>query len=145
MRINYTKLQSNAEAPVYATQSSAGADLRACIEEPIVLSPGCKEIVPTGIACEIPEGYFGMVCTRSGLAARNGIVVLNSPGIIDADYRGELKLIMINHSDSDFTIEPGMRLAQIIIVPFAKADWILVAGLSDSIRGAGGIGSTGIR
>ena len=145
MKINFKKLLEKAEIPVYGTEYSAGADLKACIEKDVVISAGETVIIPTGLACEIPQGFFGMVCSRSGLAAKKGVVVLNSPGIIDADYRGELKLIMINHSDKDFVVENGMRLAQIIIVPFQKVEWTEVNELSDSTRGLGGIGSTGIK
>lgn len=145
MKINFKKLNEKAEIPVYGSEYSAGADLKACIDHEVVLFPGKSDIIPTGIACEIPEGFFGMVCSRSGLSAKSGIVVLNSPGIIDADYRGELKLIMINHSEKEFVIENGMRLSQLIIVPFQKAKWSEVEALSESARGQGGIGSTGIR
>lgn len=145
MKINFKKLNKNARTPVYGTEYSAGADLRTCIEDAIVLEPGKKAIIPTGLSCEIPEGYFGMICTRSGLAAKNGVVILNSPGIIDSDYRGELKLIVFNHSETPFVIEDGMRVAQLIIVPFEKVEWIQVAQLSESVRGEGGIGSTGVK
>ncbi len=145
MKINFKKLNKNARTPVYGTEYSAGADLETCIEDTIVLEPGKKAIIPTGVSCEIPEGYFGMICTRSGLAAKNGVVILNSPGIIDSDYRGELKLIVFNHSETPFVIEDGMRVAQLIIVPFEKVEWIQVAQLSESVRGEGGIGSTGVK
>lgn len=145
MKINFKKLNKNARTPVYGTEYSAGADLRTCIEDAIVLEPGKKAIIPTGLSYEIPEGYFGMICTRSGLAAKNGVVILNSPGIIDSDYRGELKLIVFNHSETPFVIEDGMRVAQLIVVPFEKVEWIQVAQLSESVRGEGGIGSTGVK
>ena len=145
MILTYKKLNANAQAPTYGTEYSAGADLRVSIDTPIVLNPGESEIIPTGIAACIPEGYFGMICSRSGLSAKFGVVVLNSPGIIDADYRGEIKLIMMNHSKKAFTIEPGMRLAQLIIVPCCRASWEIVADLPQTKRADGGIGSTGIR
>ena len=133
------------QVPTYGTEYSAGADLRVSIDTPMVLNPGKIEIVPTGIAICIPEGYCGMLCSRSGLAAKFGVVVLNSPGIIDADYRGEIKLIMINHSKKAFTIEPGMRLAQLIIVPCNNVSWQIVTELPETSRADGGIGSTGIQ
>lgn len=145
MKINFKKLNEKAMVPVYGSEFSAGADLRACISEDIIINPKDVSIIPTGIACEIPEGFFGMICSRSGLAAKNAMVVLNSPGIIDADYRGEIKLIMINHSEVPFKIEHGMRLAQLIFVPFEKGSWNEVDSLSKSVRGEGGIGSTGVK
>lgn len=145
MILAYKKLNANAQVPTYGTEYSAGADLRVSIDTPMVLNPGKIEIVPTGIAICIPEGYCGMLCSRSGLAAKFGVVVLNSPGIIDADYRGEIKLIMINHSKKAFTIEPGMRLAQLIIVPCNNVSWQIVTELPETSRADGGIGSTGIQ
>ena len=145
MKINFKKLNENAAIPVYGTEFSAGADLRACISEDIMINPGKVSIISTGISCEIPERFFGMICSRSGLAAKNAIVTLNSPGIVDADYRGEIKLIMINHSEVPFKVEHGMRLAQLILVPFEKGDWNEVQSLSESTRGENGIGSTGVR
>ena len=145
MIIDYKKLTANAHEPMYGTEYSAGADLRVSIDTPIVLKPGEIEIVPTGIAICVPEGYFGMVCSRSGLSAKFGVVVRDSPGIIDADYRGEIKLIMMNHSRKVFTIEPGMRLAQLVIVPYISASWKIVANLPETGRADGGIGSTGIK
>lgn len=144
MNVNFKKLNENAAAPFYGSSDSAGADLRACVNKSIVIRPREIVMIPTGLACEIPTGYFGMVCSRSGLAAKNGIVVLNSPGIIDADYRGEIQLIMTNHSTVDFEVTHGMRLAQLIIVPFAAANWIESHSLSQTTRDTGGIGSTGV-
>lgn len=143
MEIKFKKLNDNAIVPVYGSEYSAGADLTACIEDDMILNPSKTEIIPTGIAIELPEKYFGMVCSRSGLAAKNNVVVLNSPGIIDSDYRGEIKLIMINHSNVPFVIKPKMRLAQIIVVPFLQANWIETTSLSETIRGNNGLGSTG--
>ena len=143
MKIKFKKLNENAVVPGYGTEFSAGADLSACIEDNVTLTPAETRIIPTGLSVEIPEGYFGMVCSRSGLAAKNGIVVLNSPGIIDADYRGEIKLIMINHSNTPFVITPHLRLAQLIIVPYLKANWVEYENLSKTLRGNNGLGSTG--
>ncbi len=143
MKLKFKKLNNNAIIPNYGSEYSAGADLSTCITEDIVLNPSETKILPTGLAIEIPERHFGMVCSRSGLAAKYQIVVLNSPGIIDSDYRGEIKLIMINYSNIPFVIKPSMRLAQIIIVPFLKATWIEFENLSETIRGNNGLGSTG--
>lgn len=143
MEIKFKKLNNRAIVPNYGSEYSAGGDLSACIDNEIILNPSKTEIIPTGIAIEIPEKYFGMVCSRSGLAAKNNIVILNSPGIIDSDYRGEIKLIMINHSNIPFVIKPEMRLAQIIIVPFLQATWTETKSLSKTVRGNNGLGSTG--
>jgi len=143
MEIKFKKLNDKAIVPVYGSEYSAGSDLSACIEDDLILNPSQTEIIPTGIAIELPEKYFGMVCSRSGLAAKNNVIVLNSPGIIDSDYRGEIKLIMINHSNVPFVIKPKMRLAQIIVVPFLQANWIETTSLSETIRGNNGLGSTG--
>ncbi len=143
MELKFKKLNDNAITPNYGSEYSAGADLSTCITEDIVLNPSETKILPTGIAIEIPEKHFGMVCSRSGLAAKYQIAVLNSPGIIDSDYRGEIKLIMINHSNIPFVIKPSMRLAQIIIVPFLKVNWTETEALSETIRGHNGLGSTG--
>lgn len=143
MELKFKKLNDNAIIPNYGSEYSAGADLSTCITEDITLNPSETKILPTGIAIEIPEKHFGMLCSRSGLAARHQIAVLNSPGIIDSDYRGEIKLIMINHSNIPFVIKPSMRLAQIIIVPFLKVNWTETEALSETIRGNNGLGSTG--
>ncbi len=143
MELKFKKLNDNAIVPNYGSEYSAGADLSTCITEDITLNPSETKIFPTGISIEIPEKHFGMVCSRSGLAAKHQIVVLNSPGIIDSDYRGEIKLIMINHSNIPFVIKPAMRLAQIIIMPFLKVNWIKTEMLSETIRGNKGLGSTG--
>ena len=144
MNINFKKLDENAITPIYGSTESAGADLHACLNQNVVIHPREILIIPTGIACEIPSGHFGMVCSRSGLAAKNGIVVLNSPGIIDADYRGELKLIMTNRSMVNFEVTHGMRLAQLIIVPFVAVNWTQRENLTQTVRNKGGIGSTGV-
>lgn len=144
MNIKFKKLKDNAKVPQVGTEFSAGSDLRACIENPVTIEPGMVSIIDTGIAVEIPEGFFGMVCPRSGLSAKNGITVLNAPGIVDADYRGEVKCILINHSKTPFVVENDMRIAQLIITPFQKANWIESDDLTDSARGTGKFGSTGI-
>jgi len=130
--------------PDYATPQSAGMDLLAAVEEPRTLEPGERCIVPTGIAIALPDGYEAQIRPRSGLAIKNGITGLNSPGTIDADYRGEIGVIMINHGSEPFRIERGMRIAQMVIAAFQTAHWQEVESLNDTARGAGGFGSTGI-
>ncbi len=136
--------KSDNQLPAYETASSAGMDLRAYLPEgPIVLKPMQRTLVPTGLFMEIPEGYEGQVRPRSGLAIKNGITVLNTPGTIDADYRGEVKIILINLSDTDFTINSGERVAQIVFAKCEQMEVINVETLSETERGAGGFGHTG--
>lgn len=136
--------KSDNDLPAYETASSAGMDLRAYLPEgPIVIKPMQRILVPTGLYMEIPEGYEGQVRPRSGLAIKNGITVLNTPGTIDADYRGEVKIILINLSDTDFTINSGERIAQIIFARCEQMEVINVETLSETERGAGGFGHTG--
>lgn len=131
--------------PSYETMSSAGMDLRANIEAPTTLKPLERAIVKTGIFIELPQGYEAQIRPRSGLAAKKGITVLNSPGTIDADYRGEIGIILVNLSNQDFTIENGERIAQMIISKHERAVFIEAEELSETERGAGGFGSTGIK
>lgn len=133
------------ELPSYETSDSAGMDLRAAINEgeTVTLKPLERTLVPTGLAMALPSGFEAQVRPRSGLAAKNGVTVANSPGTIDADYRGEVKVILINLSNEDFTIERGMRIAQMVIAPVTQGIWNLVADLDETERGAGGFGSTG--
>ncbi len=131
--------------PQYSTLASAGMDVRAHIDEPLMLAPLQRVIVPTGLFFEIPEGYEVQVRPRSGLAAKHGITVLNSPGTIDADYRGELKVILVNLSDENFVIEPSERIAQIVLARHEHIEWEECDELSDSLRGVGGFGSTGLK
>ena len=135
--------RSKYSTPEYATAQAAGVDLRASIEESIVLSSLERAMVPTGIYIELPEGYEAQVRPRSGLAAKHGISIVNAPGTIDADYRGEIKVILVNLSKDDFTINPGERIAQMVIARYEKVEWVEVEELSESERGAGGFGSTG--
>lgn len=135
--------QSQHPLPEYATIASAGLDLRANLESPILVGPLEKAIVPTGLFMEIPVGYEAQVRPRSGLAFKYGITVLNSPGTIDADYRGEIKVILINLSKETFTIENGERIAQMVIAAHEQAEWIEVESLETTERGSGGFGSTG--
>ena len=131
--------------PAYATAHSAGMDLLAAVSEPVVLAPGARKLVPTGIAIALPEGYEAQVRPRSGLALKNGVTLLNSPGTIDADYRGEVGVILVNLSDQPFTVERGMRIAQMVIGRYAQAQWQEVDNLDETARGAGGFGSTGTK
>ncbi len=131
--------------PTYATLLSAGMDLRANIETPIHLAPGERILVPTGIFMALPEGYEAQIRPRSGLAAKYGISLLNSPGTIDADYRGEIKAILVNHSTEPFTIEDGERIAQMVIARYERIEWEEVENLSETDRGTGGFGHTGVK
>jgi len=131
--------------PHYETALAAGCDLLAAIpaEEPIRLAPGERALVPCGIALALPAGYEAQVRPRSGLALRHGVTVLNAPGTIDADYRGEVGAILINHGSAPFAVERGQRIAQLVLAPVARAGWQPAANLDDTTRGAGGFGSTG--
>lgn len=131
------------ELPEYATSLSAGMDLRAHIESPITLKTLERKIIPTGLSIALPEGYEAQVRPRSGLAAKHGISVLNAPGTIDADYRGDIGVILVNLSLEDFIIAPQDRIAQLVIAQFTKVEWQIVEALPESERGSGGFGSTG--
>ena len=131
------------ELPEYATSLSAGMDLRAHIESPITLKTLERKIIPTGLSIALPEGYEAQVRPRSGLAAKHGISVLNAPGTIDADYRGDIGVILVNLSLEDFIIAPHDRIAQLVIAQFTKVEWQIVEALPESERGSGGFGSTG--
>ncbi|MAM68004.1 MAG: dUTP diphosphatase [Pseudomonadota bacterium] len=135
---------TNLPLPEYETAQSAGMDLPAAIDSPMTLSPGEHAMLPTGLAIALPGGYEAQIRPRSGLAARNGVTVLNTPGTIDADYRGELKVILINLGTEPFEIERGMRIAQMVIAPVTQGKLTEVDDLSDTARGAGGFGSTGV-
>jgi dUTP pyrophosphatase len=137
--------KSSHELPNYETIASAGMDLRANITESIVLKPLGRTIVKTGLFIELPIGFEAQVRPRSGLAAKKGITVLNSPGTVDADYRGEIGVILVNLSNDDFTIENGERVAQLVIAKHERAEWIQVEELSETSRGEGGFGSTGVK
>lgn len=137
--------QSTNELPVYGSTQAAGLDLRAHLQEPVTLDPLERKIIPTGLSIALPEGYEAQVRPRSGLAAKHGITVLNAPGTIDADYRGDIGVILINLSKDSFTIEPGMRIAQLVIGQYQKIEWKEVESLTVSERGTGGFGSTGTK
>lgn len=137
--------KSGHDLPAYETIASAGMDLRAVLAEPVVLKPLERAIIKTGLFIELPVGYEAQVRPRSGLAAKNGITVLNSPGTIDADYRGEVGVILVNLSNEPFTVNHGERVAQLVIAKHEQAAWETVEVLSDTHRGAGGFGSTGTK
>ena len=145
VEIAVTRLPHNVDLPLpgYETAQSAGMDLAAAIDEPVTLAPGGRAMVPTGLAIALPAGYEAQVRPRSGLAAKNGITVLNTPGTVDADYRGEVKVILINLGDAAFEIERGMRIAQMVIAPVTQASFAEVDTLPGTARGGGGFGSTG--
>ena len=136
--------KSKHQLPAYATDLSAGMDLRANIDEPIVLEPLQRVLVPTGLFMALPAGYEAQVRPRSGLAIKKGITVLNSPGTIDADYRGEICVILVNLSNEPFTIADGERIAQMVIARHERAEWFEVEQLDETVRGAGGFGHTGV-
>ncbi|TFG85158.1 MAG: dUTP diphosphatase [Spirochaetales bacterium] len=141
-RISFV-MEGGASPPHYHTSGSAGADLKAFIEKPIVLSPGERCVVPTGLRIQLPEGYEAQVRPRSGLAATCGVTCLNSPGTVDSDYRGEIRVILVNLGSDPVTISDGERIAQLVVCPVAQANFISVASLDSSERGDGGFGSTG--
>ncbi|AIL65779.1 Deoxyuridine 5'-triphosphate nucleotidohydrolase [Rickettsiales bacterium Ac37b] len=147
LKVAIKKLPSsfNLPLPQYATPQSAGVDLMAAIDHDIILSPLQHYLVPTGIAIALPKGYEAQVRPRSGLALKNGVTVLNSPGTIDSDYRGEIKVIMINLGQEDIIISHGMRIAQMIISPVMVAKFELNENLEETVRGEGGFGSTGVK
>lgn len=129
--------------PQYATTASAGMDLRACLDEPVTLAPLERRLIPTGLFIELPIGYEAQVRPRSGLALKHGLTVLNSPGTIDADYRGEIGIVLVNLSNEPFTIQHGERIAQMVIARHEQAEWVEVTALNETARGEGGFGHTG--
>lgn len=144
MKVNVVN-RSRFPLPQYATVHSAGLDLRADLENPLELKPLQRAMVPTGLFIELPEGFEAQVRPRSGLAAKHGISIVNTPGTIDPDYRGEIKVILVNLSDTNFTLEPGERIAQMIIARFEHISWNEVETLSETERGEGGFGHTGVK
>ncbi len=135
--------QSKHPLPDYATEHSAGIDLRANLSEPVLMKPMERKLIPTGLFMELPEGYEAQIRPRSGLAIKKGITVLNSPGTIDADYRGEICVILINLSQEEFVVNDGERICQMIIARHEKAEWIETSTLNETVRGEGGFGHTG--
>ena len=143
MKVKIKKLREGAIVPQYQTKHSAGMDLHACIDEPVALKPTERTIIWTGIAIAVPQGYEAQVRPRSGLAIKNGISVVNTPGTIDADYRGEVGVILINHSKEDFVINNTDRIAQMVIAKHERIEWQEIKELDETSRGRGGLGSTG--
>lgn len=133
------------DLPSHETDASAGMDLRAAVpdDDPVILGPGEWSLLPTGLKIALPKGYEGQVRPRSGLAYDHGVTVLNSPGTIDADYRGEVKVLLINHGDAPFTVERGLRMAQLVVAEHAQVSWVRQDELEETVRGPGGFGSTG--
>ena len=136
---------SGLELPSYASPQSAGMDIRAALDAPVVIAPGTRVLIPTGLRVELPAGFEIQLRPRSGLALRNGITLLNSPGTIDADYRGEIGVLLINHSDVPFTVERGDRICQMVVAPCLQAVWKPCNELADSDRAEGGFGHSGIK
>lgn len=137
-------LEDDVDLPSYESDHAAGADVKANLKEPVTINPSERMLIPTGIRMEIPPGYEVQVRPRSGLALKNGISVLNTPGTIDSDYRGEIKIILINHGKEPFIITPGMRIAQLVVAPVFQADFFVAADLAATARGHGGFGHTGV-
>ena len=142
-KINIKKLSEDAVIPTYATECSAGADLYACINDVLKIMPGESKFINTGIAMEIPNGYAGFIYARSGLASKKGLAPANKVAVIDSDYRGEIIVVLHNHSNEERYIEPGERIAQLVFAPFLQGEFNEVLELSDTSRGNGGFGSTG--
>lgn len=138
-----TLIESEDLLPLYMTTGAAGADVKAHLQEPLVIAAGQSALIPTGIRLAIPEGYEIQIRPRSGLALKHQITVLNTPGTIDADYRGEVKIILINHGKEDFVVEPGMRIGQFILAQVLRANFMISSELAATGRGAGGFGHTG--
>jgi dUTP pyrophosphatase len=143
LHLKFKKLDENAVTPTYASEGDAGLDL--CALEATVIAPGERALVKTGIAIELREGTVGLVCSRSGLAYKKGVFVLNAPGIIDSGYRNDVGVILQNSGSEDFVIEPGDRIAQLVVQEFVSVRLVEVEELGDSVRGQGGFGSTGVR
>lgn len=143
MKINVKKLNENAILPSYGSEFAAGADLYACIGNDLEIKPHETALIPTGIALELPLGYAGLIYARSGLATKKGLAPANKVGVVDCDYRGEVKVALHNHSEISQTVAVGERVAQLVITPYLTAEFVLKDELSDTVRGSGGFGSTG--
>ena len=143
VNIQVTLLHDDAQLPAYQTTGSAGMDLHARLDSPLTLGPLERAVVPTGIAVALPEGYEAQIRARSGLSSKHGVTIVNGVGTIDSDYRGEVGALVINLGSESFVIEPGMRIAQMVIARYDKADWQVVSSLDETDRGIGGVGSTG--
>lgn len=145
MQINIKKLSEKAVMPTYGSEYAAGADLYACIEEEVAIKPHQTVVIPTGIALELPIGYAGLIYARSGLATKKGLAPANKVGVVDCDYRGEVKVALHNHGEVEQTVAVGERVAQLVITPYITAKFVAVDELSQTARGAGGFGSTGTK
>lgn len=143
MKVKIQKLDKNAKIPVYGSEYAAGADLYACLGEEVKIPAGETVVIPTGIALELPVGFAGLIYARSGLATKQGLAPANKVGVVDCDYRGEVKVALHNHSNEERTVAPGDRIAQLVITPYITAVFEERAELSETVRGAGGFGSTG--
>ncbi len=143
--VRYLKLDTRAVEPTYGSTFAAGADLYAVMDAPLTLAAGATALVHTGIAVEIPEGFVGLVCARSGLATKRGLAPANKVGVIDADYRGEIMVALHNHGSVHQTIDHGERIAQLVLVPYLTAEYTEADSLTDTVRGEGGFGSTGVK
>ena len=143
MEVKVKKLHPNAQLPVYGSQEAAGADLYACLDAPVTIAPGETAWIPTGIALEVPKGCAGLVYARSSMGVKRGLAPANKVGVIDSDYRGEIRVVLLNHSKETQTVEPGERVAQFIITPVLTPAYVETEELSDTDRGVGGFGSTG--
>lgn len=141
--IHVKKLRANAKLPTYGSQEAAGADLYACLDEPVTIQPGKSAFIPTGLSMEIPKGYAGLIYARSGLACKRGLAPANKVGVIDSDYRGEFIVVLYNHGDVEQSISNGERIAQLVITPVLTPSYLEVEELTDTLRSAGGFGSTG--
>lgn len=141
--VKIKKLNKNAVVPAYGSEFAAGADLYACLEEPVTIKSGETYLIKTGIAMEIPKGFAGLIYARSGLATKKGLAPANKVGVVDADYRGEIMVSLHNHSHQDAVVEPGERVAQMVITPFLTAQFVETEELEETVRGENGFGSTG--
>lgn len=143
VKIKRVREEADIHLPVYMTPHAAGLDLHAAVDKKVILNPGERALIPTGIAISLPDGYEAQIRPRSGLAIKHGITLVNTPGTIDPDYRGEISIIVINHGSEPFTIKRGERIAQMVVAPFVRAVLEEVADLDDTLRGHGGFGHTG--
>lgn len=145
VKVNIKKLDKRATVPSYGSAFAAGADLYACVDKEISIQPHTTVVVPTGIAIELPEGYAGLIYARSGLATKKGLAPANKVGVVDSDYRGEVKVALHNHSETVQTVSAGERIAQLVITPYLTAQFVECETLSETVRGEGGFGSTGTK
>lgn len=143
MKINVKKLSEKAVMPAYGSEYAAGADLYACIDEEVTIAPHATVMIPTGLALELPVGYGGFIYARSGLASKRNLAPANKVGVVDCDYRGEVKVALHNHGEIPQTVAVGERIAQLVVAPYITAEFVEAEELSDTVRGAGGFGSTG--